>query len=852
MTRPPFVGRAHELERALALLGPHDGATLAVFGPPGIGKTALLEALRDRLEVAGLDVERVVGSPAAADLPLTPFSRYLDPTGDHTADLGASVAKVVNALRAAGRTAPTFLLVDDAHGLDDASVVVVSQLAHSEEVRVVLVARSTEALPADLEHLVDGPGVEHLEIRPLSAAETEELVRQDLGGRGGAAHSRGAGRAEVSGQVLDRLWRASEGVPFHVRDLLDSSVRSGALARDDDRRWVQRERLVPSTRFADALGRRVEQLGDECSALVRAIAVAGPLPLRLAASIASPERRLAAERAGILRRRAVDPTSDTVDFAHDLYREAAVSWLGGGERLRIAADVAQLLAELPAPSPDDEVLRAEVSLLAGTLGSSDPAVYERAAEVACHLHLDGARALHLAEAALARGAGTRAALLRLEALGLLRRFDEANTGFAELGSSVDDPRDAAKVCSAYAWHLVLNLGDVKAADAVAAGSPWMEHPSEVPQALVSGLISGLSVIGRAEEASRLADLTLKRSPSGEDDHFVDLSVVWSRLLARWQLGRLGELSGPFDGLPATEPPRPASAWMRTAMTASFELLRGRLGDAARRHDSVRSLVLRGPPQVVAMNSVLHAAVEAQLGRPDRATELLAALDDLPPGTTVRHRWWVARARIMSAAAQGALTDAVRASIELADAHAGEHFYVTTSLHDVVRFGRAKFVQDRLAEQARRPNATWWDLVCAEHGAAAAADQRDPARLLAVADRFRRGGRALDALEATAQAMTAAERATAPGSSKALGIVAASRLKALLDVCGPARTPLLVTVPRALTEREYLVARLAASGASNAEIARRLGTSARTVGNQLQSVYQKLGLHSREELGFLDE
>lgn len=51
----------------------------------------------------------------------------------------------------------------------------------------------------------------------------------------------------------------------------------------------------------------------------------------------------------------------------------------------------------------------------------------------------------------------------------------------------------------------------------------------------------------------------------------------------------------------------------------------------------------------------------------------------------------------------------------------------------------------------------------------------------------------------------------------------------------------------LTPRELEVARLAVWGLTNREIATRLGTSARTVGNQLQRVYDKLGIHDRGTL-----
>jgi Response regulator containing a CheY-like receiver domain and an HTH DNA-binding domain len=62
-------------------------------------------------------------------------------------------------------------------------------------------------------------------------------------------------------------------------------------------------------------------------------------------------------------------------------------------------------------------------------------------------------------------------------------------------------------------------------------------------------------------------------------------------------------------------------------------------------------------------------------------------------------------------------------------------------------------------------------------------------------------------------------------------------------------PLLQRRGRAtvLTPREYEVARAAAARERSREIAARLGISVRTVDTQLQSVYRKLGVSSRDEL-----
>lgn len=52
---------------------------------------------------------------------------------------------------------------------------------------------------------------------------------------------------------------------------------------------------------------------------------------------------------------------------------------------------------------------------------------------------------------------------------------------------------------------------------------------------------------------------------------------------------------------------------------------------------------------------------------------------------------------------------------------------------------------------------------------------------------------------------------------------------------------------ALTEAEVAVKALVLEGCSNAEIAKRRGVSVRTVANQLQSLFKKLGVSSRAEL-----
>ena len=54
-------------------------------------------------------------------------------------------------------------------------------------------------------------------------------------------------------------------------------------------------------------------------------------------------------------------------------------------------------------------------------------------------------------------------------------------------------------------------------------------------------------------------------------------------------------------------------------------------------------------------------------------------------------------------------------------------------------------------------------------------------------------------------------------------------------------------PPMLTPAEAEVARLALCGLSNAEIAEKRGRAVRTIANQLASIFDKLGISSRDEL-----
>jgi DNA-binding CsgD family transcriptional regulator len=123
---------------------------------------------------------------------------------------------------------------------------------------------------------------------------------------------------------------------------------------------------------------------------------------------------------------------------------------------------------------------------------------------------------------------------------------------------------------------------------------------------------------------------------------------------------------------------------------------------------------------------------------------------------------------------------------------------------------------------------------------------DPKLLEESADIFEDLGLPLLAAEAAVQAGVALRQAglLAPAQTVLM------RATRLAQRCEGVRTPILelAAEPASLTRREREIARLAAKGMSNAEIASHLVVSVRTVEGHLYNAYTKLGVTDRTALG----
>jgi DNA-binding CsgD family transcriptional regulator len=349
-------GRLQEREGALQVIVDALGAAaggrgraVVVSGAAGIGKTSLLDVAREAAHDRNFAVASARGSDLETAYPWGVVRQLLEPrlrgmsAEARTRALAGSAALagpvvlpetapetdgesfgVLHGLYwlVAGLAAqrPQLLVVDDLHWADGASVRFLEFLVNrlDEVPAVLLAARRPEADGA----LRGAPLVTPVALAPLSPAAIAAMLSDD-------------GDVPVSDAFVQACHGATGGNPLLIRRLAD-----GLRVRDVD----AVARLGPYA-IADAVGATVARLGEGPSRLAEAVAVLERAPLITAAQLAGIDAREAAAfgerlaRAGILR------DARPLEFEHALVRDAVMSGLSAGERARLHASAARILAD---------------------------------------------------------------------------------------------------------------------------------------------------------------------------------------------------------------------------------------------------------------------------------------------------------------------------------------------------------------------------------------------------------------------------------------------------------------------------------------------------------------------------
>jgi ATP/maltotriose-dependent transcriptional regulator MalT len=281
------------------------------------------------------------------------------------------------------------------------------------------------------------------------------------------------------------------------------------------------------------------------------------------------------------------------------------------------------------------------------------------------------------------------------------------------------------------------------------------------------------------------------------------------------------------------------------LLARTRLARGRVQTAARQAREAVGLLRQVSAPVAGFALGCLAEALALSGRRQEAIAVVAELEGIsvpsrhPMGLDLlRARAWVA------ASAPGDLSEA-RQLLERTAAvseETGDLALRVGALHDLARLGRPKEVLGRLVSAAAGMEG---ELPAARAAHAGALTSADGPGLEQVSITFETLGADLLAAEAAADAAVAWRRAGDPRRAAAAG----RRAHDLAARCEGARTPALtaITARAELTGRELEIARLAAAGVPNKEIAARLHLSLHTVQNKLHTAYEKLGVEGRAEL-----
>ena len=210
-----------ELDRLLDGCRSGSGHVVLLEGPPGSGRTSLLNALRDRTRQRGLRFLGATGAPQESDLPLGVVTQILGAAGRRPGRADVSPPPASELLELAA-DAPLVIAVDDVWHADEPSLLFLNDLARRlADARILLVLAGAGGRaarhPGPRAELLRQPHVRRLPLAPLSVA--------------GVAEAAGARLEPATARALSAdLATTSGGNPLLLHALLDDHLESGEPA----------------------------------------------------------------------------------------------------------------------------------------------------------------------------------------------------------------------------------------------------------------------------------------------------------------------------------------------------------------------------------------------------------------------------------------------------------------------------------------------------------------------------------------------------------------------------------------------------------------------------------------------
>jgi DNA-binding NarL/FixJ family response regulator len=891
-----FVGRGEELARAHTLLERlRDGGSgcLVVLGEPGVGKSRLLEEIRCLAVDAGVQTARAACLPLRTPLPFEPVLELLRGVGSQLSDEFAETpggvelfTSAVAAFERAGAQRPLLLVIDDLQFSDLATIELVHYcVARLSDLPIawLVASRRDAGVNPLVHHLVREQLAELAQLSPFSAAELGELLADILGGE------------QASEQLVTAIRARTGGNAFLSMELARSLRDLGRLIPGDRGLEVPESGdAIPPNVVTAVLSRLARLPASARDVLAWAAILPEPIEVAWLDAVAPTVdadrdlRRL--ELASFVTR----GSGGDWRFLHGIVRDVVYQSLTERERVDRHSTVADFLAvthhaqlapQLAAAGRAFEAAKAYLGLAEEALargGAGDAAsLYERARELAEEAGADQLRRRAAAGSvfALLRSgqqeegkAVARRLLAELrsgrsdERLRFLSRYamalwedvsdlDGARSAAEEAAPLVGRARGRLLAEAALAQATIRDRGgDPRAArpfaeQALAAARRRRDRMLETRSLRRLGLVvgqtesfvEGISLLGEAVAVALEADL-----PAEAAGAYLTLSH-----LCHMRGDEEGHAENARRGLALHHVPTALQGLLLHNLAGAC-LMQGRLDEGLAHAQQAHAIAARVGPEVEARIGIILAYAYRLIGDLARARHLL---DDLPfpTGSWEWLRGTLIRAEVAEdAGLPGEALEAyllVRDSSDRSLALTGSAGCVRTALA-VGDADTARSCLEHLERLAPGSSDDRW-LVDASRACHAQAEGRaeEAAALFASAapaapnvyettrlqfeaarlQRDRDGMRA--AIEAFDEmgARGAADRARA--AARSLGMRPGRRHRR----------------DGGLTGREHDVARLAASGKTNAEIAATLYLSVRTVERHMGSILGKLGCRSRVDL-----
>lgn len=860
----PLTGRESELatiRRVLGGVGNYSG--VVIIGAAGVGKTRLAREVLVRAQAAGQHASWVVGTESARRIPLGAFSASLS---DVTSDPLSSVRCLIESFSAPRCQGRMLIGVDDAHLLDGLSAHVVHQLAQSHDVRMIVTLRTGANEPDAVRALWKDGFLSRLDLEPLSAAATRQMIETVLDG-------------PVDTRSAQRFWKLTGGNALFVRQLLRDQVAAGRI-RQVAGVWIWDEDVAVSPDIGELVGRQLGGLTPGLALVVDILAQCEPLAVDVLRDLV---RRHDLEIAEQLRLVTVERNNGRlmVRLAHPLFSELRRASAGELYLSRIRGRLARRLAQDADADMHATVRRALLTLESDLEpnGAPDADLFMLSARYAMtllDLNLADRFATAAAEAGAGEAAGVRAMNLVLagrgeEAEEVLRAMEGQNCVEGHRWSTVraanliwmlGRPKDASAILEGLATtresatdraervaveacvDAVLARCDAAAEKARAALES--EGLSDFHAMMASvALIMAMGALGDVNNMTGVAATALRRAmTSFQASHMrFWLGSVYAR--ACRLTGRIDECLQSARQIADSANDIPGLAYANLAfLMGHAELIRGTIPNAVQLlHEALAGVQRHGVTTGLRPACCFALAeAHAKLGQPTEANAALSQARECVPPDYLFMQTAFELATGWTLAARGSLTEAV-ATVRAAAEDARDRRQPThelACLQAAAQWGDASDAARAraLADMLSLPLAS----AVARHVESLQAD--DGEGLLAASVEYRAIGDCNTAADVAAQAAVAFSR----GQQRKRALYAAALARELADSCGGLCTPALrnpVGVP--LTGREREIIELVANGLSNREIADRLVMSVRTVEGHVYRACQRVGAKSRADL-----